>query len=454
MTTAIATRLALILDGNTELIELSKANESWQKKINQAVRETQATNTPIYLLFPPTIAILAEIVKEASQQQWRILICGNGSKLNWGNPSTNIQLVVSTQKCDRLIEHAVGDLTVTVEAGMKLVDLQAKLRSHDQFLPIDPSYPETATLGGIVATADTGSWRQRYGGVRDLLLGLSFVRADGEIAKAGGRVVKNVAGYDLMKLFTGAYGTLGIISQLTFRTYPLIATSQTLLLTGKAAQVALACQTVRNSGLTPTALDLISRGILKQLELARDKSGTDIGLLIRWQTIAESIEQQVNQVKAIAEELNLTPSTHQNEAETELWQRCTDITSQPDSDTAVTCKIGIPPGAAVNFLQLEQVRSLDIAVRFHSSSGIGALQLKNADPQTISEIRLGMRQAHEPQGKQNPISTSFLTVLNAPTSVKQQLDIWGYTGNALETMQTIKNQFDPQNILNPNRFIV
>ncbi|MEY2859424.1 MAG: hypothetical protein RLZZ74_3737, partial [Cyanobacteriota bacterium] len=226
MTIAIATLLKSIAD--TEFVELSNADSYWHK-IHQVV--AGENTAPIYLIFPQTIEALAKIVKQAAQQKWRILICGNASKINWGKITQDIQLVVSTQKYDRLIEHAVGDLTVTVEAGMKLADLQSKLRSHQQFLPLDSAYGD-ATLGGIVATADAGSWRQRYGGVRDLLLGLSFVRADGEIAKAGGRVVKNVAGYDLMKLFTGAYGSLGIITQLTFRLYPWITTSQTMLLTG------------------------------------------------------------------------------------------------------------------------------------------------------------------------------------------------------------------------------
>ena len=435
MTIAIATQLKSLIDSQTELVELKNADDYWQSKINQAVINAEA---PIYLLFPKTVDALAKIVKQASQNQWRILICGNGSKLTWGNLSQDISLVISTQKCARLIEHAVGDLTVTAEAGMKLADLQAVLRSHNQFLPIDPSYPQTATLGGIVATADTGSWRQRYAGVRDLLLGLSFVRADGEIAKAGGRVVKNVAGYDLMKLFTGAYGSLGLISQLTFRTYPLIATSQTLLLTGKIEQIAQASQTIRNSGLTPTALDLLSATLVDRLGL-----GKNIGLVMRWQTIAESIKQQIEQVQAIATELSLTYKNYQDRSETDLWQQCATITTTPDSDTAITCKIGISPTAALNFLQLKQISSPNIAVRVHAASGIGELQLKNIDDRAIAQMRSYCQQNY-----------GFLTILHAPKSVKQEIDIWGYTGNAKQTMQTIKNQFDPQNLLNPSRFLV
>ncbi len=433
MTTAIAQQLKSLIDTNTQLVELPDADSYWQK-LDRAIADT---NAPIYLVFPQTIDILAKIVKIASQQQWRILICGNGSKLTWGGLGKDIQLVISTQKCDRIIEHAVGDLTVTAEAGMKLADLQAQLRSHNQFLPIDPSHGD-ATLGGIVATADTGSWRQRYGGVRDLLLGLSFVRADGEIAKAGGRVVKNVAGYDLMKLFTGAYGTLGIITQLTFRTFPLIATSQTLLLTGEADAIARLTQTIRSSGLTPTAMDLLSTSVLDRLDLGRA-----IGLIIRWQTIPESIEQQIEEVKALARQLKLDTKDYHDRAEIELWQKCTNVTSICGSNTSAICKIGIAPNAAINFLQLKQAIERNIAVRVHASSGIGQLQLENVDEPVISDLRSHCQQNY-----------GFLTVLDAPKAFKQQVDLWGYSGNALKTMQAIKSQFDPQNILNPGCFLV
>ena len=434
MTTAIAAQLQSITD--TELVELGNADVYWQQ-----IRRILATPEATYLIFPQTTTALAKIVQAAAQQQWRILICGNATKIDWGKNPQNIQLIISTQKCDRLVEHAVGDLTVTVEAGMKLVDLQAKLRSHQQFLPIDTNYPD-ATLGGIVATADAGSWRQRYGGVRDLLLGLSFVRADGEIAKAGGRVVKNVAGYDLMKLFTGAYGTLGIMTQLTFRTYPLIATSQTLLLTGKAPQIAQATQTIRNSGLTPTAMDLLSASVVQQLDL-----GCAHGLVIRWQTIPESIEQQRQQVEAIAKQLELDSKIFQGDSEAKLWQDCSKIVNLPQSTDSITCKVGIAPTAASSFLeQYAQISDQLILGRIHASSGLGRLQLTTSEvskPEILEQMRSHCQQ-HQ----------GFLTILDAPSAVKQQIDVWGYSGNALKTMAALKNQFDPQNILNPGRFIV
>ena len=435
MRNAIATQLKSLVNSDLELIELGNADAYWQEKINRVVVDI---TSPLYLAFPQTVSTLATIVKQAQQNQWRILVCGNGSKLDWGGLTQDIQLVVSSQKCDRIIEHAVGDLTVTVEAGMKLADLQATLRSHRQFLPIDPVYPETATIGGIIATADTGSWRQRYGGIRDLLLGLSLIRADGEIAKAGGRVVKNVAGYDLMKLFTGSFGSLGLISQATWRTYPLPPASQTILLTGTAKAIAQATKTIRNSGLTPTAMDLISASVTQQLELEEN-----IGLILRFQTIAESIEQQITQVRAIAKELNLAVSDYGAGDEANLWQRLPKIISFPSTETAIVCKIGIVPTAAVELLQnLHRVAASQGLAMIHAGSGVGQLQLKAENLEVVLKLR-SLCQQHQ----------GFLTVLTAPKSLKQQLDIWGYTGNAANTMQIIKNKFDPKQILNPGRFI-
>ncbi|NET36908.1 MAG: FAD-binding oxidoreductase, partial [Cyanothece sp. SIO1E1] len=192
------------------------------------------------VVYPNTQTELSQVIACAHQQRWRVLVCGSGSKLNWGGLANGIDLVISTEKLDRLIHHAVGDLTVTVEAGIKFHHLQSVLSQAGQFLAMDPAYLESATLGGMIATADTGSLRQRYGGIRDMLIGVSFVRSDGQIVKAGGQVVKNVAGYDLMKLMTGSYGTLGVLSQVTFRTYPQPDVSKTVILTGESEAIAKA----------------------------------------------------------------------------------------------------------------------------------------------------------------------------------------------------------------------
>ncbi|AFZ34997.1 FAD linked oxidase domain protein [Stanieria cyanosphaera PCC 7437] len=429
MTNAIA-QLPSLLNSPVELVALSKANSDWQAKFQQAgIAITDST----YLAFPSTVETLSEIVKQAQRQQWRILICGNGSKLDWGGLVTEIDLVISTQKCNPVIDHAVGDLTVTVAAGVKLTELQDKLALTGQFLPIDPAFPQQATIGGIVATADTGSWRQRYGGVRDLVLGLSIIRADGKIAKAGGRVVKNVAGYDLMKLFTGSYGTLGIISQVTLRTFPLPEASQTMVLRGEVDRLTQAAQTLRSSSLTPTKADLISSSAMNRLGIAKE-----MGLIVRFQTINASIAQQSSQLAEIAQQLHLQVSYYQDRDESDLWQRLLEIIRIPSSQEAIICKIGIVPNQAVKLLN----NLNDGLAMIHLGSGLGHWQLEEEDLVILAKMR--------PLCEQN---RGFLTILTAPQSTKQQLEVWGYTGNSIKMMQTIKHKFDPNQILNPGRFV-
>ena len=409
-----------------------EVNPQWQAKIRGAI----ASFSPYCLLHPPTPEVLAKIIKIAHEHRWRVLPCGSGSKLNWGGLVKDADLVISSDRLNRIIEHAVGDLTVTVEAGVKLSDLQQTLQQADQFLPLDPAYPDSATVGGIIATADAGSWRQRYGGVRDLVLGLTFVGADGQTAKAGGRVVKNVAGYDLMKLFTGSYGTLGMISQATLRVYPLPPASATVLLVGENRAIAAAAQTLRNSGLTPTAADLLSASVVQQLEL-----GQGMGLIVRFQSIPESVNQQAAQLEAVAQQLGLQIEIATDE--TQLWERLKQMGRSPTSTSAITCKIGVVPTAAVpilnQFADLTSNRGLGIV---HANSGLGNLSW---DTQEATEV-IKMRSLCQEQ-------RGFLTVLESSSSLKQQLDPWGYTGNALEVMRKLKQQFDSDQILSPGRFV-
>ncbi len=419
------------LTAKTNLVQFRELNLDWQQKITDyVIGETDS----IYGVFPETIETLASVVEAAHAHKWSILPCGNGSKLEWGGLTDNIQLVVSTQKCDLIIDHAVGDLTVTVEAGVKLADLQATLATTNQFLPIDPAYPEQATIGGIVATADTGSWRNRYGGIRDLILGISFVRGDGKIAKAGGRVVKNVAGYDLMKLFTGSYGTLGIITQVTFRTYPLPQASQTMVITGAGDKIQQLIQSLRNSGLTPVAADVVSASVIEQLSV-----GEAMGLVVRFQTIPESIVEQSQQLQTMTQALGLEGTEYADEDETKLWQQLSETIRIPHSSTAIICKLGLLPTQAVNFLQK---LNKNIFGRIYVGSGLGELQLLDQDIEILPELR-SFCENHQ----------GFLTILTAPKSVKQKIEPWGYTGNTINLMKTIKQKFDPHQIFKPHSFV-
>lgn len=421
---------------DTDIVAWEELEPQQQEKIASAV--AAPSHIPNCVVYPHTQAALGEVVKVANQKDWRILPFGNGSKVSWGGLVNKVDLAISTQNINSLIEHAVGDLTITIESGMKLVEVQEILGKENQFLPIDPAFPETATIGGIIATADTGSWRQRYGGIRDMVLGISFVRADGEIAKGGGRVVKNVAGYDLMKLLTGSFGTLGVISQVTLRTYPLPPDSQTILLTGDNQVIATAAQTLRNSSLSPTKADLLSQGVVKALGLPGG-----FGLILRFQSLTASVEAQCQQMQELCEELGLQTTLYQGESEEKLWQELTSLVVNPTSQQSVTCKVGVLPSTAMATLAyLDEVTSKEGLGLIYNGSGIGKLHFNSEKSSTyLQKLRLSCQQ-----------NQGFLTILNSPTELKQKIEPWGYTGNAMAMMKSLKEKFDPQNILSPSRF--
>lgn len=407
----------------------------WQERLKTAVSPDTHIDCIVY---PNTQAELAAVIAWAGQNGYAVLPCGGGTKLNWGGLvklDSNLRLMaVNTSRLNRLVEHAVGDLTVTAEAGMKFADLQQVLATAGQFLPIDPAYPQHATLGGIIATADTGSLRHRYRGVRDLLLGMTFVRSDGKIATAGGRVVKNVAGYDLMKLFTGAYGTLGVISQVTFRVYPLPESSGTIVLTGESDALTQATQILLSSALTPTAVDLLSPNLVTKLGL-----GKGTGLIVRFQSIAESVKQQSARLLEVGEKLGLQANICREKDENQLWQTLPETIWNSPQNSEIICKIGIRPSESVKLIHEFPIQDAVI----HAGCGLGILRFdETATAEVIGQIRRGC----EAKG-------GFLTILVAPAALKQELDVWGYTGSAIDVMRGIKKQFDSQNILSPNRFL-
>lgn len=389
-------------------------------------------------VFPNSVEALSETVRQCAADRLPFAPIGSGSKFSWGNGlALDALMLVSTAKLDQVIDHAVGDLTVTVQAGMRFGELQTQLKKAGQFVAIDPSYEDRATVGGIVATGDSGALRHRYNSVRDMVLGVELVRSDGERVKAGGRVVKNVAGYDLMKLLTGSYGTLGIMTQVTLRLYPLQESSKTVFLSGEASAVARVMQALLNSGLTPTAIDLLSATVCEPLDLSA-AMGLSMGLLVRFQGLAESVTEQVKRLMALGQSQELTTAVPL--AEDQLWQCLGQVLTREASADRVLCKWAVRSAETVATLSYLQENFPDASARFHVGGGLGQVQFPSV---TAAEL-LGVRSFVEARG-------GFLTVLEAPDELKASLDVWGYQGNGLGWMRSIKQRFDPQGLLSPGR---
>lgn len=416
-----------------------------QTRIKSAIAQT--ASKPSGVVYPETTAALSDVMAQASRQGWRVLTTGQGSKLSWGGQAEGIDLVVSTARLNRVVEHAVGDFTVTVEPGVQFAALQQQLAAHRQFLAIDPAFSSQATVGGLVATADAGSLRQRYGGLRDMLIGVQFVRHDGEVARAGGRVVKNVAGYDLMKLMTGAYGSLGILSELTFRLYPMQAVSRTLVLSGGETALEQAVAELRLSGLTPVAMDVTLARLTDKL--TGSESSDHMSLVARFQGIADGVDEQSARLEKVATTHGMCLQQLDGEQDTQFWQGVSGLIRSE----SVLCKVGMRPGALPTLLaQLEEPVNERCEVLLHGGSGLGWVQWPEdmaedmAKGDTLKQEIAKVRSHCQNNG-------GFLTLLQAPNSLKDSMDVWGYTGNALKVMSDIKQKFDPQRLLSPGRFV-
>ena len=379
---------------------------------------------------PASASELAAVLKIASEADLRGIPRGSGSKLGWGNPPRAAHLVLSIGRLNRVLEHAWGDMTCTVEAGCTVADLQRTLAEHGQRLALDPLWPERATIGGILATNDSGALRTRFGSLRDLIIGITLALPDGTLAKSGGKVVKNVAGYDLAKLATGSLGTLGVITQAIFRLYPVPACMRSLTISTKdtrAMQSAL--HAILDSQLAPSSVQI----------RAATSSSPSVDLL--FEGTSTGCDAQAGQVARIGAPFSVT------EADGSIWREREPLFAK--SPNTAVCKVSLLPADFALFLDyLERIsESLQFSWKLIAQAvGVGLLRLECGSLDSLRQATLGLR-AHLES------SEGSLVILDCPLELKNNLDAWGSPGDALTLMKSVKAQFDPAGILNPGRFV-
>ena len=268
-------------------------------------------------MITPEPHALEPLVRDLHRQATPWLPAGQGSRLHWGAPVATGTTVVSCRRLDQLLEHAVGDFTVTVQAGMPLRDLQTALAEQGQWLALDWPWgsgaagEDSGSIGGLVARGLAGGLRQRYLGVRDQLIGLALLRADGTAARAGGKVVKNVAGYDLVRLLAGSWGSLGLITELSLRTYPRPRQRRGLWLQGGLAELERLRQRLLTAALAPELLDWWSAPLAQaagQVASPLGERAAEPGLLLSLASVSgAAIEAQLQAIVSEAEAAGLHP---------------------------------------------------------------------------------------------------------------------------------------------------
>jgi len=357
---------------------------------------------------------VAAILAVANAEGVIVEPCGAGTKRNW-SAGAQARLLLRTDRMNTVREHTWQDLTCTVDAGCNWNDLQTTLARHGQFVALDPLFPDRATVGGIIATNDSGSLRLKYGSFRDLVIGMTIVLADSTIARSGGKVVKNVAGYDLHKLMIGAEGTLGVITEITFRLHaiPRHASSYTFA-SSTPEPLGNLLLALLNSQLNTQAI---------QLHSAPGEFHLDVQLA----ALPGVIEHQAAKLSAMARTFNLTIS----DATRDVWSIRQNLFTQRES---LIAKATMLPS--------------EIAATASAIATLGGTAVTQATGIMIATIPTdGFLELR----KKLVAADGSLTILRQPAS--STLDRWGKLPDSIDLMRRIKHQFDPNNILNPGRFI-
>jgi glycolate oxidase FAD binding subunit len=366
----------------------------------------------------------ADVLRSAADEELRVRLRGGGTKLSWGaSPSQPPDVELSTGRLDRLVEHNEGDLTAVLQAGVPLARAQEAFAEANQMIALDPWLGEdgAATIGGVIATADSGPLRHRYAAARDLILGITVVLGDGTVAKAGGKVIKNVAGYDLAKLFTGSFGTLGLLVEVVMRLHPLAANRVTALgVSDDPDALARAASAVAHSPFGPESLDVAWTGGRGEV-LARFGGAAP--------------EAAADQAVALLEEAGL--DAHSTSDDEGLWER--QRAGQRSAEGAVLRVSGL---ASELPAVLRSAQEAGAALVGRAGMGLSWITLPAQDAGALVAAVEDLRRRLRPFA---------CVVLDAPADVREKVDVWGE--DALPLMRRVKARFDPHNVCNPGIFV-
>ena len=405
---------------------------------------------PKVVVLPSSVQEIQEVLRFAAKESLSIMPAGSGTKLGIGNLPQQLDLVLATTRLNSVVEYEPADLTVTVEAGIRLKDLQTELAKHRQYLAMNPPYADRCTLGGIVAANASGSLRLRHGTARNQVLGLRVVRADGAVVKSGGKVVKNVAGYDLNKLYIGAFGTLGIITEVTLKLSPIPV--RQAILTADFQSVQDAVDTglgIVGSQTLPMFVDLCVNADVSIGAAAGERKPV---LAIGFGGDPETVAWQLTQSEEIVEQNGATGVTIiEDEQRRHLQESIQEFPAKNRETDGVIAKLNLRRTDIAEFAAqiVEGSWARDVPMMALLGSGVLYLAIpvtSDTDFQGLADTLTQLRQsAMAAQGN--------LIIETAPAELKRHIDVWGEIGDPLGLMKQVKDRFDAEGLLNPGRFV-
>jgi glycolate oxidase FAD binding subunit len=417
------------------------AHDSPQSTQSQPFSASPATSassafSAVDVVEPDTAEGLAAALKRASDARQSIVIRGAGTKRDWGRPPQRIDAFLGTRRLNRVLAHQHGDLTATIEAGATLREVNDALARHGQCLPLDPAFSDRATIGGILATNDSGPLRHRFGAPRDLVIGVQLATTDGNLAKAGGQVVKNVAGYDLSKLVCGSFGSLAAIVSATFKLTPLPAASKTITIDAPEAEaLGRIVREVMSSQLEPIAFDVSAVGRpARACHAGPDRPG--LQLLLRFASLSVVVDAQIAQTQALPAVKAGANAVIDGGAEQDLWEASTrNFWEAPGA----VVRASWPPARLGEALHEFATSITELAGR--AAVGTGLIRIDgDTDAQAAAIARL----------RQSKVFHNVV-VLRGSDELKSMVDVWNVEPDRARVFASLKKALDPTNTLNAGR---
>jgi glycolate oxidase FAD binding subunit len=402
---------------------------------------------PLPIERPRSVEEIGESVRRATMAKQAVYPIGGRTQLNAGLKPTKPGIILDTRSLDAVLDYPARDMTVTVKAGLTIAALQRLLAAENQRLPIDVPRPEQATVGGTLAANVSGSRRFGFGTLRDYVLGMSTVNDDGQEVKAGGRVVKNVAGYDLPKLHIGAFGTLGVITQVTFKLRPTPESTALLACACTSEHLGVLLDHLHGTKTRPVSLDVLNNVAVKSLApITLTLPASEWLILVGYEDNMTAVSWQVRQLmEEIAPAGILGLEVWSGACAVPLWQALTEFGLQPTA--TLSFKANLLPGEVAAFCDHALRLLPDLSLLAHAGAGIvrghlgGDLTLERAT------VILKELQERAVAGKGNVVVTQ------CASSWKSSLPIRGTARGDAWLMRRVKETLDPRGIFNPGRFI-
>lgn len=402
-------------------------------------------------VFPKSEDEIVSILKYANVNGKKVFVEAGGTKRGFGGLAESADILLSLANYKGIVEHVVGDMTLTVKAGTTFRELQDYLAEHKQKIALDPFLPAAATIGGIIASNESGPKRLGYGSSRDAVIGLRLVYPDGKVIRSGGKVVKNVAGYDMNKLFIGSMGTLGVVSEVTVKLRPLPKYESLILLSfpdGNFEEIRAFAIKLLDSFMEPVSLELLSPRLSERL------TGKPLyTLAIAFEDVESSVRYQEDFVKKVRPEKSEMAILVQEEARV-FWKQFYAFGPNPTAsgislETEASLKIGVINLNVLGVIKESHIigDSHNLLVEAHGGLGHGLCQvnLKGSSEDIVSAT-------HQLRDSVTKLG-GYVVVKHLPFALRQKVNVWGEKPSHFFLLEGIKSKVDPNRVLNPKRFV-